>query len=77
MKVYEVSVCIFGKEVASWLFSTREKADDYTAKFKREMDTIGYDINVYEREVKWGSPIKGSSFCFVSEPHKKMFKKTI
>ena len=52
MKVYEVSVCIFGKEVASWLFSTRKKADDYTAKFKREMDTIGYDINVYEREVK-------------------------
>ena len=52
MKVYEVSICIFGKKVASWLFSTREKADDYIAKFKREMDTIGYDINVYEREVK-------------------------
>ena len=74
MKVYEVSVCIFGKEVASWLFSTREKADDYTAKFKREMDTIGYDINIYEREVKWGSPIKGSSFCFVSELREEMFE---
>ena len=52
MKVYEVSVCIFGKEVVSWLFSTREKADDYTAKLKRETGTIYYDINVYEREVK-------------------------